>query len=378
MSAGSGCDRLSEEHFLTAAQTVVSHGKGSCACEQSVGTTVGGYCGAGVENGAAHPVETIGLSGALQGAGQVEGVHTDGSTRDVLNQVGSLTIDVNGQIPVGVTVGYQGSVASRSRHEDSAVRDCSTHVSSTASQHNLVVDVGSVRSRHSQVDVIQGIIAGVGQVVGRCDQEYFGSVQVDAGGTTLNVYALEVVANSIGTGKINLLNRQSYRPVLVGVQGEHAGDSCRGTSDGVLTVVEQTHLNAVSYQVGRLINSCFSGLTEHLGLVAQLVIGNVVTNPLIDGVVNEVLVTFYEISGCLVGSEVLVLVDIGDQERTWISQGHPLVVVAFAVSSSSSAHEGTASSVKLSICGRGDQVALILLTVKSGGNALSVVLRYTL
>ena len=75
---------------------------------------------------------------------------------------------------------------------------------------------------------------------------------------------------------------------------------------------------------------------------------------------------------------VVVLIDAGYKERAGISKCHPFVVIAFAVKSSSSANSRTASGIKLCIGTRSDEVALVLLTIESSVDALSVVLRNAL
>ena len=171
-----------------------------------------------------------------------------------------------------------------------------------------------------------------------------------------------------------MLNGEGYGPELIGVQGEQTVYCGRGSGDGVLTVVKNTNLNAVCNQVGRLVDGDFSRLAEHNALIAELVVSYVNAGPFVNGVIHQVQEAGYQVSSSAMRRVAGVLVNVGDKERTWVSQGHPLEVIAFAVASSSSTHEGTASGVELSVGGRGNQVALILHTVKSAIDALSVVL----
>ena len=137
-------------------------------------------------------------------------------------------------------------------------------------------------------------------------------------------------------------------------------------------------MNAVSHKVGRLVYWCLGRLTRNDGLIGQFVVGNVSTGPLENGVVNQVLQAGNQVSSSLMGGVILVLVNVSDQEWAGISQSHPLEVVASAVICSSSADKGTTFSVKLSVGGRCNQVALILLTVERAIDTLSVVLGDTL
>ena len=115
-------------------------------------------------------------------------------------------------------------------------------------------------------------------------------------------------------------------------------------------------------------------MAEHNALIAELGVAYVNTGPLVNGVIHQVQKAGYQVSSGAMRRVAGVLVNISDKERTGVSQGHPFEVIAFAVASSSSTHEGTASGVELSVGGGGNQVTLILHTVKSAVDALSVVL----
>ena len=413
-----------------------------------------------IVHGPANPVEHVGLSGILQGSRQVQCVDTGSGTRDVLDEVGSLTVDGYRQIPVRVGIGQEGSVARGCRHvhrTDGRIGD----VRRSTQQLNGVVHISSVNGARSQQDMVLGVRLRQGRIVGRSDDVDLGAIQVDGNidardvkrstgitsqgvgrthlvasatfgdcdrgddttgdnhgsqgastrstdhghvsertvrvgtrgndvsyaksrasrsecrnGVTANIDTGEVVT-SVGASQSDLLSGQGYWPNGSG-QVKHAVCGCSHSIDGVLPGVEQTNLNVVSHAISRLVDGNLSGLTEHKGLVVQLVVANVVTSPLVDGIINQVLQASNQIGGGFMRSVGLILVNVGNKERTGISQGHPLVAVARAMGSGSGTNKGTTSSVKLSISGRSNQVTLILLAVKRSRDALSVVLGDTL
>ena len=306
----------------------------------------------------------------------MQGVNANDLTGSILNQVGSLTIDLNRQIPVRVHVGDQSGVSGRGGTEDRTGDRCG-HIRGTTGQDNLVIDVRSICSCLSKQNIVQRVLTADGQVVRGGDNIHLSTTNVNVGGSASDANDIEVRVHG-HVCHCNLLNREGYRPELVGIQLKHTVNSCRNSLNGVLSRVQNTFVLTNTHAIGRLVDGILAGNARQQCLVAKTVVALVVTNPLIDGVVNEVLQTLKEACSGLVGHKILILVNISNKERAGISESQPLVVVVLTVCSSSSAHEGTTSSVELSVGSRSDQVTLILLTVESSSDALGVVLGDTL
>ena len=464
LTGGSQSDRLGEEDALTAAQAVAEAVEGSAASGNN-GSSVGGDRGCRVQESPAHPVQDVGLGRILQSTGQVQSVYTGNGTRDVLDQIGSLTVDVYFDIPVRISVADEGKVTRGGGHVNCANGGLGDEVG-TFLQNHIVVNVRGVYSVGGQKNVVQAVVGVSDQIARSGDHEHFcvGDVLnnvnvlygegasaengVGEGKGLTRLIAVSTISNGhgcddttgdyycgekarathsarvdslvgistvgqrathsgdgvdledgTGDGRVvvrettyvycgevaayaaslqgNLLDGQSYGPIGGVGQLEHTAGGGSHSVDGVLSGIQKTYLDAVRHNVGRLVDSSLSRLTKHDGLVGELRIANVVTDPLVNGVVNKVLATFVQVRSGFVRGVLGVLVDVSYKERTGVSQGHPLVVVALAVSSSGGTHKGTAFCVKLGISGRGDQVALVLLAVECCCDALGVVLGHT-
>ena len=306
----------------------------------------------GVVNGTTYPVQNVGLGGILQSCGKVQSIYASIDTRGVLNEVGSLTVDLNRQIPVRVSIGEKSSVSSSTCTSD-GTQGGSNNIGGTASKHNCVVDVRGIYGTGSQEHVVQRVLRVYSSVVG-------GSNHVD-----FSPVVRGKVITYASTSQTNLLNRQGYRPELISAELKNTNVCCGYSVNGVLTVIQESNLNAIGDNIGGFADGRLSRLAKHNSLVGQFIVGNIITRPLVDNVVNQVLETSRQIGSSLMGDVILILVDIGHKEGTGVGQGHPLEAIARAMSSSSSTHESTTGSVKLSVSGRGNQVTLILLTVKS-------------
>ena len=153
-----GCNWLSEEDSLTADQTVIQHGK-QCGtgCYQRTGVRSNQTSSGRVVDGARNPVKDVGLGSILQSTGQVQCVYTGICARDVFNQVGGLSVDCNREIPVRISVAYNGSVTSRSGDNHRSVDTSGNEVGATGKYYS-VVDVTSVHRVGSQQNIVLRVL----------------------------------------------------------------------------------------------------------------------------------------------------------------------------------------------------------------------------
>ena len=178
----------------------------------------------------------------------MQSVDASVSAGDVLNQVGGLAIDVNGQAPVRSSIAEQSCISSGGNQIHGARRG-GNNVDTATSQDNSIVDVRSIHSGCCQEDVVLRILRIHCAIVGGCDNVYGSTVQVERTSLTLNAHALEIVSNA-SIAQRDFLDRKSHGPELGRVQNKDAISSSRNGIDSVLSAIQQTHLNAISNNVG--------------------------------------------------------------------------------------------------------------------------------